>query len=1257
MAAVVTLLGGILSLPTADVGATPPISGPTIEFDDGAQQVGSHTERVRSVALGDLDGDGDLDVVSGGDGMMVNAWENDGTPFDGTWTTTVGSPTDYVMAVAVGDLDGDGDLDIVSGEWDHTVDVWENDGTPFNGAWTGQKVGNETSVVYAVAVGDLDGDGDLDVVSGGDGMMVNAWENDGTPFDASWGPSNTVGSHTSWVRSVAVGDLDGDGDLDVVSGGADDKVDVWQNDGSPFSGTWTNQEAGSHAADWVMSVAVGDLDGDGDLDLASGGWDSKVNVWRNDGSPFSGTWTKQEVGSHAYLVRSVVAGDLDGDGDLDVVSGGSEGQVSAWQNDGSPFSDTWTKEAVGTHPNRARSVAPGDLDGDGDLDLVSVGEFGEVNAWRNAQVHRNAPYADSGQSLGDTYSASVALGDLDGDGDRDAFVVNFNDQPNEVWMNDGGVQGGTPGTFSDSGQRLGTNHSLDVALGDLDGDGDRDAFVTNAKGNKVWMNDGGVQGGTPGTFSDSGQSLGNAFSYKGALGDLDGEGDPDAFVANTDWNRVWRNEGGSAGLDVGNTAPAEVLNGAEDDLLQMAFRHNGLAGDRDLELKTLDLSLFRSDCATPLTSGEANALIDELRVRLDDGDGLFESDGSDALVADVDALSLTGGAQTVLFADGDPDVQVSATYSKTYWISVLTTGDASFQTPRCLCASVDPDADALVEGKADGASEPDFSVSIQDATATDTGGVCSTGGTIVIEKATDPSGGTGFAFTTDVPGGPSAFSLGDGASRTFDTIPAGTFTVTETAPGVTPGGYSLTNLACVETGGDDSVGSVATRTATINLESGEIVTCTFTNSEKGHIVVEKETEPAGSDQSFTFDPSWSASDFDLKDGESEDSGGLAPGTYSVTETVPAGWTLGGATCTGGKEPDGINLGAGQTVTCTFINTKPGTITVTKTVDRGGLVSSQDLEALIDDWAFGGDLGAFTIDELGGSVMHGDQVPNRSYTISETEKFGFDEAAACDTGESGASSVTVDLAWGEDVVCTFTNTVIDTDGDTIADVVEGDVDTDGDGDPDWDDEDSDGDGIPDAVEGTGDRDGDGVPDFQDYDPTGYFYHEGTGEIVPGGRVAVFGPGAITVVEDGSSGYYQFLTDGTPGTYHLVVTLPDGYTWSGTCLKQDPPAYRPPGPPPAIDLLGNGEAGSSGSLTDGACTPFYLSLDLDGNDPFVINNNLPLRDAPVAVGGFTRPPNRVALAPRLRLGRALWVELAALVVVVGAGVGIARRHSVG
>ena len=208
---------------------------------------------------------------------------------------------------------------------------------------------------------------------------------------------------------------------------------------------------------------------------------------------------------------------------------------------------------------QSRGIALGDLDGDHDVDAF-VTVFSELDPSGTRMVGAAnrillgdgaGGLVDNGQRLGGFHSEAVALGDLDGDGDLDAFVANsgyvdqtsgsFVPEPNLVWRNAGA------GGMTDTGQRLGPGPSRGVALGDLDGDGDLDAFVANGadpgrvppgQPDRVWLNLGN------GAFIDSGARLGSADSADVALADLDRDGDLDAFVA-TDGgpDAVWLNDG------------------------------------------------------------------------------------------------------------------------------------------------------------------------------------------------------------------------------------------------------------------------------------------------------------------------------------------------------------------------------------------------------------------------------------------------------------------------------------------------------------------------------------------------------------------------------------------------------------------------------------------------------------------------------------------------------------------------------------------
>lgn len=382
-------------------------------------------------------------------------------------------------------------------------------------------------------------------------------------------------TYTPITHDIALGDLDGDGDLDAFFANGETESgqpnSVWINRGG---GDFQDSGQSLRLTD-ARSVALGDLDDDGDLDVIEGGWGL---IYINNGfgsfTRVDQTATQIEGNSTGFYAL----GDLDQDGDLDIFLAGCCGWFSGHEDNPwviPPTSSVFLNDTSG-HFVEAQSLthqacpaaALGDLDGDGDLDAFIacrmvyehsgvrlMGERGwddSVQMFAGPHVERNrAPnrvyvndgtgqLLDSDQDLGDAASFAIALGDLDGDGDLDAFVGNKADD--EIWINQGGVQGGIPGQFAVSSQHIANRSTQKIALGDVDGDSDLDALlnITSNRGlsSELWLNDGRAG------FTHSRQKLNIPGMQIYTLGDIDGDRDLDIFAGSFDRGYgIWFNDG------------------------------------------------------------------------------------------------------------------------------------------------------------------------------------------------------------------------------------------------------------------------------------------------------------------------------------------------------------------------------------------------------------------------------------------------------------------------------------------------------------------------------------------------------------------------------------------------------------------------------------------------------------------------------------------------------------------------------------------
>lgn len=385
-----------------------------------------------SVCLADLDGDGKSEIAVGAEYLYVfrrdgSEWrDGDGIPSTvGIFSTALHN---IASSPAAADLDFDGIPELIAASWnDSTVAVWKTDGTLFPG-WPRKGTAPFWS---APAVGDIDGDGGLEIVIGSNTTRLFAWHSNGVPVRGSSGVLFVTPG--SVVSSPAIADLDHDGTREIIFGTSSGHLLAVHADSSVV---WDKVFAGGASS----SPAVGDVIPGGNLEVVFSTSADSVYVLTSDGQRAPGWPQHLELTSANGRVPSPALAPLLknlGDPRLDVIACGTDGQLIAWDQQGTVIPG-FASVHLGTGATTEASPAVADLDGDGMLEILIGAEDRRLYAF-----HADAaPVAGFPIETGAEVRSTPAVWDLDQDGSTEIVLAGW-DRSVSAWR--------YPGTFDASG--------------------------------------------------------------------------------------------------------------------------------------------------------------------------------------------------------------------------------------------------------------------------------------------------------------------------------------------------------------------------------------------------------------------------------------------------------------------------------------------------------------------------------------------------------------------------------------------------------------------------------------------------------------------------------------------------------------------------------------------------------------------------------------------------------------------------------------
>ena len=340
-----------------------------------------------------------------------------------------------------------------------------------------EPLSSEAHVISIVADGawdvfaiDLDGDNDIDVLSASINDDAIAWYESNGASPPSF-TEHVITTDANFAASVFAIDLDGDGDVDVLSASSlDDTIAWYENDGA------TPPTFAEHlittSDDGARDVFAIDLDGDDDIDVLSASSNDDSIVWYESDGATPPSFTAHVITTGADGARDVFAIDLDGDNDIDVLSASTNDDTIAWYESNGASPPSFTEHVITTEADGARDVFAIDLDGDGDVDVLSASSLDDTIAWYENDGATPPSFTEHLVTTSDDGARGVFAIDLDGDTDVDVLSASSNDGSITWYENDGA----TPPSFTAHVITTRADGALDVFAIDLDGDNDIDVL-------------------------------------------------------------------------------------------------------------------------------------------------------------------------------------------------------------------------------------------------------------------------------------------------------------------------------------------------------------------------------------------------------------------------------------------------------------------------------------------------------------------------------------------------------------------------------------------------------------------------------------------------------------------------------------------------------------------------------------------------------------------------------------------------------------